>query len=128
MNNNNIQTKIPFVFKLFLPLTPVLFFLIFFFHLIDFLPHEIFDWLNVFLDREDVAFYFSPLFIYLFLSFIIVFTWLVIFFESIYVFLQNKISFDFRKTLIISMNSLSIFLILYFIEIVFVFFVIITNI
>ena len=125
MNNNNIQTKIPFVFKLFLPLTPVLFFLIFFFHLIDFLPHEIFDWLNVFLDREDVAFYFSPLFIYLFLSFIIVFTWLVIFFESIYVFLQNKISFDFRKTLIISMNSLSIFLILYFIEIVFVFFVII---
>ncbi len=119
MSQNNPKSeriKIPLLIEFFLPLTPMLFFLTFFFQLLDFLPHEILDWLNIFLDSESVAYYFSPLFIYLFLSFGFVLTGLVVFFETALVCSQHRIKCSFPKIIISSLNSLSFFIVIYLFE------------
>ncbi len=110
--------KIPFLANIFFPMTPIFFFMIFYFHLIDFLPHETFDWLNVFFDRESVSFYFSPLFVYFYFSFIFMISILIFFSETAFVCSQNKIRTNFKHISKAVLNSIAIFLLVYFVEVI----------
>ena len=119
---------IPFIIDIFLPLTPILFFLIFFFHLLDFLPHETLDWLNVFLDSKSISFYFSPLFLYLFLTFIFLILGVIIFSETVLVCSQKRIICNLKLIFISSLNSISIFVLIYFIGILISFSIVLASI